>query len=101
MLIDYAAKETENYTGAEIRDAVKFSLRKAYARYKLDNNRELTKEDIKQAIEEVIPLYESSREKIMGLERYAKNRARYVSGNARTAINESSDKILARRIDIK
>lgn len=75
-IIDAAAKAADNYTGAEIKEIVKVSMRKAYSRFKEDGNRELTEADIVSAVGEIIPLFKSSQEKILALEAYANGRAR-------------------------
>lgn len=75
-ILSKAVEESEHYTGAEIEEIVKVTMRKAFARYRQDGNRDITEEDILSAIKEVIPLYNSSREKIMWLDDWAKGRAR-------------------------
>ena len=62
-------------------------MRKAFKRFKLDGNNNVIIEDIDKAFSEIIPVYESSKEKILALEDYARNRARMA--------NESSDVTLA------
>ena len=94
-LVTAAAKAAENYTGAEIKEAVKVAMRKAYTRFKMDGNKELTEQDLVSAIEEVIPLYKSSQEKILALEVYARGRARntnYATGPQAT--NEEDSRLL-------
>ena len=86
-VIAYAASITEHLTGAEIKECVKVSMRKAFKRFKLDGNNNVIIEDIDKAFSEIIPVYESSKEKILALEDYARNRARMA--------NESSDVTLA------
>lgn len=78
-LIAYAAStdKTLNFTGAEIKEVVKVAVRKAFKRYKIDGNKEITVEDIDQAVPEIVPVYESSKEKIAVLEEYYKTRARF------------------------
>ena len=78
-LIEFCAKESQYFTGAEIEQSVIAGMRKAYKRFKIDGNNSLTKEDMADAIKEVIPLYESSREKIAYLESWAKGRARFTN----------------------
>lgn len=87
----YAASITERYTGAEIKEAVKSSIRKSYTRYKKDGNKNVTQADIKSACEEIIPIAVSSREKIAALDAYAKNRARSTS-----EVKKESDKPVSR-----
>lgn len=74
--IQTVAKAAEHYTGAEIEEVVKVSMRKAYKRFKEDGNNEILTSDIEPAIEEVIPLYKSSREKIAALDAWSQGRAR-------------------------
>lgn len=78
-LLDFAAINSENFTGAEIKEAVKVTMRRAYKRYKLDGNKNIAIEDIEGALLEIIKVYDSSREKIRGLEEYSKNRARFAN----------------------
>ena len=76
-ILNYASTITDRFTGAEIKEAVKISLRKAYSRSKKDNNTNITIDDIQKACSEIIPISKSSKEKIAILEEYAKNRARF------------------------
>lgn len=76
-LLKYAAEITNGFTGAEIKETVKGTLRKAYNRFKKDGNNEITKDDLQKACVEIIPISKSSREKIVLLEEYARNRARH------------------------
>lgn len=76
-LLVKAGEYSHGFTGAEIKEAVKGSLRKAFYRYKKDNNREIINSDIFEACSEIIPVSKSSREKITFLEEYAKTRARF------------------------
>lgn len=75
-ILNKAIEESENYTGAEIEEIVKVTMRKAFARFRKDGNRDITEEDFMSATKEVIPLYNSSKEKIMWLDDWAKGRAR-------------------------
>lgn len=75
-ILNKAVDESEHYTGAEIEEVVKVTMRKAFARFRKDGNRDITEEDILSATKEVIPLYSSSKEKIMWLDDWAKGRAR-------------------------
>lgn len=98
-LLSYAAKNSSQFTGAEIREAVKGAMRKAYSRSKKDGNKDITETDISRACSEVIPVARSSREKIAVLEEYAKTRARF--SNVITndyGCNVASDKHLKRSI---
>ena len=86
-LLDYAASNSENLTGAEIKEAVKVSMRKAYKRFTQDGNRSITEEDILSAIDEIVPVYNASKERIMALEKYAENRARFASEKTKVTSN--------------
>ena len=74
--LDTAVNNSNNFTGAEIEQAVKNAMRIAYIRYRKDGNKELTTDDIIKGIHEVVTIYNSSREKIMALETYCNGRAR-------------------------
>lgn len=84
--LNYAAANSQNLTGAEIKEAVKVTMRKAYKRYLKDNNKGITTIDIDEAISEIVPVYNASKEKIVSLEKYAENRARFASREAETNI---------------
>lgn len=76
FILDVAVKESNNFTGAEIQEAVKVCMRKVFVRSQSDDNTEITADDVREAIGEIVPLYESSQEKIVALERYCQGRAR-------------------------
>lgn len=98
-LLEYAAGVANNFTGAEIKEVVKNTVRKAYSRYKQDGNKDILRIDIQKACAEIIPVAESSREKIAALEDYAKTRARF----SNVLLNEfkcnvKSDEILKKKL---
>ena len=78
-LLNYAVKETNSYTGAEIKQIVNVLVRRLFFKIKEKNDSTIDKEDILLAIKEVIPVAISSREKILALDTYCKNRARYAN----------------------
>lgn len=79
-ILKYAVEKTEHYTGAEIKEIVKIACRKAYIRSSnVGINLQITTEDINNAVNEIIPLYNSSKEKMHYLESYARNRARFAN----------------------
>lgn len=78
-IIEAAAKEAENYTGAEIECIVKTTLWKAFRRSREDGEEIIKEVDILSSIHDVVPVYESSKEKILYLESWVKGRARYSS----------------------
>lgn len=79
--INEAAKATEGYTGAEIEQIVKSSMRKGFLRcHKDGEDFKVSKEDLLEAKSDVIPVSESSKEKIQELEEWVKGRALYANG---------------------
>lgn len=74
-----AAELTENYTGAEIQNIVKLTMWKAFRRFLEDKNNAILIEDISSSVKEVVPIFESSKEKITYLEHWVKGRARYAN----------------------
>lgn len=89
--LEYAGINTADFTGAEIKEAVKIAIRKAFIRYKKDGNRNITNEDIESAIAEIIPVSKSSKEKINVLKNYAENRARFASQKEEDEENYEED----------
>lgn len=75
IILNTAVKVSENFTGAEIEQLVKNSIRCAYIRSKTDNNKNILKEDIIKGSKEISPVYKTSREKILALETYCNGRA--------------------------
>lgn len=78
-LKQYAVRHTEKYTGAEIQQVVKNLKRINYIRTMKQEDKAIVLEDIDKAIQEVIPIAESSKEKIAILDQYCEGRARKVS----------------------
>lgn len=76
--LDYFVKQSENYTGAEIRGAVKEMLVACFYRQKNSNtakfNRKLTTSDIDAGLSSIVTIYKSSKEKIDGFREFAKTR---------------------------
>lgn len=78
------AKSTQEYTGAEIEQIVKASLRKAFLnKIKNGGNGEITVEDLLASKELVVPISRSSQEKIQALESWARGRALYANSESR------------------
>lgn len=78
------AKRTENFTGAEIKGAIKEMLISCYCRQKkagVKPRKEITKEDIAEGLASVITVYKSSKEKIDAFRAFAKDR--YLSASAK------------------
>lgn len=78
-LLDLAVSKTNNFTGVEIQEIVKNTIRKSFIRFKKDNNDELKEEDITSAINEIIPISKTSKESILALKSYCSNRFRSVN----------------------
>lgn len=75
------AKSLNNFTGAEIEQLVKLSLKKAYVR-KVKNKLKdciITKDDLLLSSESIVPIVLSSREAINELEDWVKGRALYAN----------------------
>lgn len=79
LVLQEAVRLSDGYTGAEIKQSVENTMRKAFSRYLKDGNNQITIEDVTGAINEVIPISQSSREKILALENYCKTRAKNAS----------------------
>lgn len=91
-VVDEIAEATDKYTGAEIQLIVKSALRKAYLeKVTTGTDKGITKDILLKSAEEVIPIAVSSKEQILGLERWAQNRAIFANGNAKEA--EAKQKI--------
>lgn len=99
------AVETQGYTGAEIEQIVKNSMKKAFLRCTKEGKKfEVTKVDLIAAKNDVIPITISSQEKIKDLEEWAKGRALYASEEPKQKSNrkintksvQSASKLLAK-----
>ena len=100
-LLDYAAANSQNLTGAEIKEAVKVSMRKAYKRFMADGNRTITEQDIELAIKEIVPVYNASKERIVALEKYAETRARFASEEAENKASTTRKSPTIKMSDLK
>lgn len=85
-LMNKLVRDTDNYSGAELKEVVKNLVVKSYYRQKeagIQNmNREITLSDINQSVASVIPVYVSSKEKIAEFVKLAKGRYRIASAEA-------------------
>lgn len=78
------ASLTQGYTGAEIEQIVKASLRKAFlTKLKANGDGEITIEQLVSSKEGVVPISRSSQEKIHALEAWADGRALYANQESR------------------
>ena len=80
-LIKEAAKMTKSYTGAELEQVAKESIKKAFVNKTKNNLKKIniTEQVIKDAIKDVVPISKSSKEKINALETWAQGRAIYAN----------------------
>lgn len=99
-IINEMAQCTNQYTGAEIELIVKESIWRAFKRYQLDHIDKILLDDLLKAKESIIPISESYKEKIAGLEYWSRTRAQpaskrknTVSSSNRSAIKHLIDKI--------
>lgn len=85
-LMNKLVRDTDNYSGAELKEVVKHLVIKAYYRQKEAGveqmDRSITLDDINQAVASVIPVYVSSKEKIAEFVQLAKGRYRIASAEA-------------------
>lgn len=84
---------TEGYTGAEIEQIVKAAKKKHFVSLIAEQtNTSFNEEYIIKALEEVIPISKSSKEKINALEMWARNRVLYASSEKqpKTIINKTN-----------
>jgi SpoVK/Ycf46/Vps4 family AAA+-type ATPase len=80
QILKKVAKETKNYTGAEIEQIVVSAIKKAFVKMKKTNTEfKITSEIIIDAKNNVIPVSVSSKEQINALEDWAKGRALYTN----------------------
>ena len=91
------AKETKNYTGAEIEQIVISAIRKAFVKMKKQNKKELkiTLDELLEAKNNVIPVAVTNKETIAALEDWAKGRALYSNKPA----NSSNKKSVLDKLD--
>lgn len=85
-LLEAGAMAAEDYTGAEMTGIAATAITKAYI-----NDRDVNRDDIEQAVHEVIPIARSSREKIIALENYCASRARRSDEEAHQEAENTAD----------
>ena len=79
-VLKVAVEESQNFTGAEIKEAVKNIMRKAFIevhKNKLYKGAEISVDAVKRGVSEVTPVFESNREKIQALRNWVQGRARF------------------------
>ena len=77
--LNLAVQQSKNYTGAEIKNAVSNLSRKIFVRSLKAKKINVTDEDIIAAINEVTPVYASSKERVQALRNWVKGRARFTN----------------------
>ena len=88
QILKKVAKETKNYTGAEIEQIVITSIKKAFVKMKKEKSTfKITSDIIIESKNNVVPVSISSKETINELEDWAKGRALY-SNKAPSEINK-------------
>ena len=88
VILDEAVRLSEGYTGAEIQQVVNNVMRISFSRYLQDGNEDINIDDIAKAVNEVIPVSRSSKEKILALQKYCKTRARSTSKEINNTVNK-------------
>jgi SpoVK/Ycf46/Vps4 family AAA+-type ATPase len=81
-IFNFIIRNTKNYSGAEIKEIVKNLLIKSYFRQLQEGKkpeREITVTDVKEAIAAIVPIYQSSKEKIDMFTEMARGRYRNAS----------------------
>lgn len=94
-ILTEAAKYTKGYTGAELEQIVKATIKKGYVN-KIRNNLDkitITSLNIKEAQKDVIPISKSSKEKILSLENWAKGRAIFANEKEELDLNKALENI--------
>jgi len=85
-LMNKLVRDTDNYSGAELKEVVKHLVIKAYYRQKeagiAKMDRKVTVDDINKSVASVIPVYVSSQEKVAEFVQLAKGRYRIASAEA-------------------
>ena len=85
-LMNKLVRDTDNYSGAELKEVVKHLVIKAYYRQKeagiTEMDRNVTLDDINRSVASVIPVYVSSQEKVTEFIKLAKGRYRIASAEA-------------------
>lgn len=87
-VLNVMAKDMERYTGAEIELVVKSALRRAFLeKVRTGTDKGITADILRTAKEDVVPVAVSSREQILSLQNWAKNRALFANGEEKGSTN--------------
>ena len=88
LMLNKCAKESKQFTGAEIQEAVKAGIRIAFVRHaKTGKTMSLSMDDMREAIKDIVPIAVSSEAQVADLELFAARKAKRTSN-----IKDSDDK---------
>ena len=88
-IIKEIASLMDKFTGAEIQQVVKVALKKAFVRkIKENTSGDITKDILKEATKEIVPVAIISKEEISSLDKWAKNRALIANDNKSSQKNK-------------
>lgn len=90
-ILSKAAQITKGYTGAELEQIAKITIKKEYVN-KIKNNSDnivISDKSIEEAKKDVVPISKSSKEKILALENWAKGRALYASEKEKLDVDKA------------
>ena len=82
--------QTDHFTGAEMKTFVNNLMRKTWLSYCKTGNKEITDKNITNAAQEIVPVYKSAQDLILGLQTYAEQHARFASESSRNISKVSS-----------
>jgi SpoVK/Ycf46/Vps4 family AAA+-type ATPase len=86
--LDRLATSSVGYSGAELEEAVKDALFRAF-----DAGREVKEQDIKEALEATYPLSKTMRENIESMRKWAKYRARFASSEDKESLPADAEDV--------
>jgi len=90
--LDLLAQVSNRYTGAEIEKAIKEAIAHCYH----DGKRDVTTEDVQQAIEHTKPISKVMSDNIKNMEEWARERARFASSIGAEAAGVGNQKIISK-----
>jgi len=80
LMLNKCAKESKQFTGAEIQEAVKAGIRIAFVRHaKTGKTMSLSMDDMREAIKDIVPIAVSSEAQVADLELFASQKAKRAS----------------------
>ena len=92
-VISAAVEFSQNYTGAEIKEAVKNIMRRVFVQSRKDKMKKIavTEDAVLEGLREVTTVFDSNREKIQALRNWVQGRARFTDGSEEKDGNDSFD----------